>query len=157
MQKFVLGFFVGILTIPVGAFAAAWMGWLEVGARGTPTAAESGVRAFGAGPGVGAASAEGCESDCAYRGKFDGRDENFQGRLRGLPWGAKQCSQAGSGSHFVSDSASVCAAPAEDAGRATLLDYQEWGEVHGNVLVGRVNSGRIHRGRMFRMKRYGRR
>ena len=41
MKKFVLGFVVGILTIPIGAFAAAWMGWLEVGARGTPTAVEA--------------------------------------------------------------------------------------------------------------------
>jgi len=41
MKKFVLGFVVGILTIPIGAFGAAWMGWLEVGARGTPTAVEA--------------------------------------------------------------------------------------------------------------------
>ncbi|MGB7281440.1 MAG: cytochrome c [Candidatus Acidiferrum sp.] len=36
MKKFVLGFFVGILVIPAGALAAAWMGWLPVNANAAP-------------------------------------------------------------------------------------------------------------------------
>jgi len=40
MRKFLLGFLAGILTIPVGAFAAAAMGWLPVNANATPSALE---------------------------------------------------------------------------------------------------------------------
>jgi thiosulfate dehydrogenase len=40
MRKFLLGFVVGILTLPVGAFAAAWMGWLPTNANATPSALE---------------------------------------------------------------------------------------------------------------------
>lgn len=42
MKNFVLGFFVGILMIPVGALAAAWMGWLPVGANARPGRLETG-------------------------------------------------------------------------------------------------------------------
>ncbi len=40
MRKFLLGFVVGILAIPVGAFGAAWMGWLPINAKATPSAME---------------------------------------------------------------------------------------------------------------------
>src|SRR5580693_2128523 len=40
MRKFLLGFLVGMLAIPVGAFAAAWMGWLPINANATPSAME---------------------------------------------------------------------------------------------------------------------
>jgi hypothetical protein len=40
MRKFLLGFVAGILTLPVGAFAAAWLGWLPINAKATPTAFE---------------------------------------------------------------------------------------------------------------------
>src|SRR5260370_31650247 len=40
MRKFLLGFVAGILAIPVGAFAAAWMGWLPINAKATPSALE---------------------------------------------------------------------------------------------------------------------
>jgi hypothetical protein len=40
MREFLLGFVVGILTLPLGAFAAAWLGWLPVNAKATPTALE---------------------------------------------------------------------------------------------------------------------
>lgn len=36
MKKLLLGFFVGILVMPVAALAAAWLGWLPVGANGRP-------------------------------------------------------------------------------------------------------------------------
>jgi hypothetical protein len=40
MRKFLLGFVVGIVTLPVGAFAAAWMGWLPTSAKARPSALE---------------------------------------------------------------------------------------------------------------------
>ena len=40
MREFLLGFVVGILTLPAGAFAAAWMGWLPTNANATPTPLE---------------------------------------------------------------------------------------------------------------------
>ena len=40
MRKLLLGFVVGILTLPVGAFAAAWMGWLPTNAKATPSTLE---------------------------------------------------------------------------------------------------------------------
>jgi thiosulfate dehydrogenase len=40
MRKFLLGFLVGILAIPMGAFVAAWMGWLPTNANATPGALE---------------------------------------------------------------------------------------------------------------------
>ncbi len=40
MRKFLLGFVVGILTLPAGAFAAAWLGWLPTNANATPTPLE---------------------------------------------------------------------------------------------------------------------
>jgi mono/diheme cytochrome c family protein len=40
MRKFLLGFVVGIVTLPAGAFAAAWLGWLPTNANATPTALE---------------------------------------------------------------------------------------------------------------------
>jgi len=41
MRKFLLGFVLGILTIPVVAFVAAWRGWLPTYAFATPNALES--------------------------------------------------------------------------------------------------------------------
>lgn len=41
MRRFFLGFVVGILTIPLGAFAAAWLGWLPTSANAKPTALEN--------------------------------------------------------------------------------------------------------------------
>ena len=35
MRKFLLGFVVGIVTLPAGAFAAAWLGWLPTNANAT--------------------------------------------------------------------------------------------------------------------------
>jgi len=40
MRKFLLGFVVGIVTLPAGAFAAAWMGWLPTNANAKPSALE---------------------------------------------------------------------------------------------------------------------
>lgn len=40
MRRFLLGFVVGLLAIPVGAFAAAWLGWLSTNANATPGAME---------------------------------------------------------------------------------------------------------------------
>ncbi len=40
MRKFLLGFVVGILTLPVGAFAVAWMGWLPINANAKPSTLE---------------------------------------------------------------------------------------------------------------------
>ncbi len=37
MRKFLLGFVAGILTLPAGAFAAAWLGWLPTNANATPS------------------------------------------------------------------------------------------------------------------------
>jgi len=41
MRKFLLGFVVGILMIPAGAFAAAWFGWLPTSAKAKPSALEN--------------------------------------------------------------------------------------------------------------------
>ena len=41
MQKFLLGFVLGILMIPAGAFVAAWRGWLPTYASTKPTALEA--------------------------------------------------------------------------------------------------------------------
>jgi mono/diheme cytochrome c family protein len=43
MRNFLIGFLVGILTIPTGVLAAAWMGWLPTNADAAPSAWE---RAF---------------------------------------------------------------------------------------------------------------
>src|SRR5258708_15579275 len=40
MCKFLLGFVAGILAIPVGAFVAAWMGWLPINANAKPSGLE---------------------------------------------------------------------------------------------------------------------
>src|SRR5258708_38808529 len=40
MRKFLLGFVAGILAIPVGAFVAAWMGWLPINANAKPSPLE---------------------------------------------------------------------------------------------------------------------
>jgi len=40
MRNFLLGFVVGILTLPAGAFAAAWMGCLPTNASATPARSE---------------------------------------------------------------------------------------------------------------------
>ena len=40
MRKFLLGFVLGILTLPLGAFVAAWMGWLPTNANTTASALE---------------------------------------------------------------------------------------------------------------------
>lgn len=40
MRKFLLGFVVGLVTLPAVAFAAAWLGWLPTNANATPTALE---------------------------------------------------------------------------------------------------------------------
>jgi hypothetical protein len=40
MRKFLLGFVVWILTLPAGAFAAAWLGWLPTNANATPSTLE---------------------------------------------------------------------------------------------------------------------
>ena len=40
MRKFLLGFVVGILALPAGAFAAAWLGWLPTDANASPSALE---------------------------------------------------------------------------------------------------------------------
>src|SRR5260370_39045163 len=40
MRKFLLGFVAGILAIPVGAFVAAWMGWLPINANAKPSGLE---------------------------------------------------------------------------------------------------------------------
>jgi mono/diheme cytochrome c family protein len=40
MRKFLLGFVVGIVTLPAGAFMAAWLGWLPINANATPSSLE---------------------------------------------------------------------------------------------------------------------
>jgi mono/diheme cytochrome c family protein len=40
MRKFLLGFVVGILTLPAGAFAVAWLGCLPINANASPSGLE---------------------------------------------------------------------------------------------------------------------
>ena len=83
MRKFLLGFVVGILALPVVALAGAWLGLLPTNANATPSRLE---KAF-AHLALDAAAARRAprESHSAHGRKLDGWNETFQERLCGLP------------------------------------------------------------------------
>ena len=77
MRKFLLGFVVGILALPLGAFAAAWMGWLPTNANATPSALERSFAHLALNSAARAARPASYESDCADGRKLNGGHEDI--------------------------------------------------------------------------------
>ena len=156
MRKFLLGFMVGILAVPIGAFAAAWLGWLPTNANATPSALE---RTF---------AHLALDSAAARRAPHLSNpiaptEENLMAGLKIFKGDCAGCH--GNPNNAVRREAEPILYP--DPPVFALHpprkpDYQLFWIITGGCVIpgcsgGTGNSAKTHQEKMFRMRKYGRR
>jgi|SRR5580692_286674 mono/diheme cytochrome c family protein len=154
MRKFLLGFVVGILALPVVALGAAWLGMLPTNANATPSRLE---KAF-AHLALDAAAAR----HAPHLGNpIPPTEENL---MAGMKLFKNDCAGCHGDPNTASDSdadSNLYPSPPPFALHPPRKpDYQLFWIVQGGCVTracsaGPGNSAKTHRGRTFRMKEYG--
>jgi hypothetical protein len=149
MRKFLLGFVVGILTIPAGAFAAAWLGWLQTNANATPSALEKAFMHL-------ALDRAAVRRAPHLANPIAPTEENlmagmklFKGDCAGCHGDANNAAKRETENILYPSPPVFALHPPSKPDYQSVLDYQRRGALFGDVLVGRELGQRCVRERYF--------